>query len=258
VLTLHTLAISHYCEKVRWALDFKGVAYREKILVPGFHRLAVRRLSGTSTVPVLVGDDTGRCLTDSTDIVAWLEERVPEPPLYPDDPDERARALEIEDFFDERCGRHVSRYLYHHLLDHPSVLRERWATGLDRAGRVLLRLGLPFLRVGMRRAMEVSAADAVRHRAAIDTACDKLEAWLDSAPGDYLVGARLSVADLAAASLLGPTVPPPGSPWDRSAGGTGTPEGLLELREDLADREAIGWVHRVWKRHRFRARGGPC
>ena len=49
----------------------------------------------------------GEAIGDSTRIIEALERRYPEPPLYPADPEERRRALEIEDFFDEELGPHV-------------------------------------------------------------------------------------------------------------------------------------------------------
>ena len=54
------------------------------------------------TLPVMELD--GRTVGDSTAIIAALEERQPDPPLYPSDPVERARALALEDWFDEQPG----------------------------------------------------------------------------------------------------------------------------------------------------------
>ena len=53
-LRLITIPISHYCEKVRWALERAGMAYREERHVQGVHRLAARRAGGGITLPVLV------------------------------------------------------------------------------------------------------------------------------------------------------------------------------------------------------------
>jgi glutaredoxin len=57
-LTLYQFAISHYCEKIRWALDFKGLEYRTRTLLPGTHVATMKKLSGDSAVPVLVHDGT--------------------------------------------------------------------------------------------------------------------------------------------------------------------------------------------------------
>ena len=35
--TLYQFPISHYCEKVRWAMDYKKLEYKAKNLLPGLH-----------------------------------------------------------------------------------------------------------------------------------------------------------------------------------------------------------------------------
>ena len=50
-------------------------------------------MSGQSLVPVVVDGD--EVLSDSPKIIEWLEQRVPEPPLYPREP---ARRAEVEVF----------------------------------------------------------------------------------------------------------------------------------------------------------------
>ncbi len=82
---LWQLELSHFNEKVRWALDYKRINHRRRSLLPGAHALITRRLTGdVGTTPVL--DLDGRMIGDSTRIIAALEERWPEPPLYPPDP----------------------------------------------------------------------------------------------------------------------------------------------------------------------------
>ena len=79
---LITIKASHYCEKARWALERAGIAYQEECHPPGFHILVARRTSGRRTVPVLVTDEG--VLGDSSDILAWVDRRLPEGErLYP-------------------------------------------------------------------------------------------------------------------------------------------------------------------------------
>src|ERR671935_2957668 len=95
------LEISHYNEKARWALDYKGVEHERRALPGGVHMpvaLWLTRGRGR-TFPVLQLD--GETIGDSTAIIAALEERFPDPPLYPADPAERERALNLEESFDE-------------------------------------------------------------------------------------------------------------------------------------------------------------
>ena len=42
---LYTFTISHFAEKARWALDYKGIHYQEKRLVPGSHIPIVKRMA---------------------------------------------------------------------------------------------------------------------------------------------------------------------------------------------------------------------
>ena len=118
---LWQLQLSHYNEKVRWALDYKRIRHVRRSLVPGLHLIVAKRLTGTvDTTPVLTLD--GRSIGDSTAIIAALEERWPQPPLYPADPLQRARALELEDFFDEQLGPHIRRAVYFVLLEEPDAV----------------------------------------------------------------------------------------------------------------------------------------
>jgi glutathione S-transferase len=99
-VVLWHIEVSHYNEKVRWALDYKRIAYELRTPQPGMHRLTAARLTrgGHSRLPVLELD--GRRIGDSTAIIAALERYKPEPPLYPSDPEDRRRAQELEDTFD--------------------------------------------------------------------------------------------------------------------------------------------------------------
>src|SRR6266480_584462 len=72
------LKVSHYNEKARWALDYKGIPHIRRAAMPGLHRRTARRLSGGRTFPILVLD--GTAVGDSTQIIAALEDRYPERP----------------------------------------------------------------------------------------------------------------------------------------------------------------------------------
>src|SRR5690348_14810719 len=115
--TLWHLSLSHYSEKVRWALDYKRVPHRRRAaIVPGAHMVAAMWLTrdpGNFTFPVFEID--GEAIGDSSEIVAALEERFPERPLYPADPEQRRRALALEEFFDEELGPYIRQLAFHEL-----------------------------------------------------------------------------------------------------------------------------------------------
>ena len=56
MLKLYTFNISHFAEKARWTLDYEGIAYEERVLVPGPHQLVTRRIARRTHVPVLEHD----------------------------------------------------------------------------------------------------------------------------------------------------------------------------------------------------------
>ena len=77
-LRLISFPVSHYCEKVRWALERLDIPYVEERHVPIFHWLYTKPLGGSS-VPVLVTEDA--ILTDSAQILRYLDQTSNQ--LYP-------------------------------------------------------------------------------------------------------------------------------------------------------------------------------
>ncbi len=241
---LWQLQISHYNEKVRWALDHKRIPHVRRSLLPGVHAITAKRLTGDiDTTPVLTLD--GRAIGDSTRIIAALEERWPEPPLYPEDGDERRRALELEEFFDEELGPHIRRVVYHELLPYPEKVLPLFTNGQTRAGQALIRTTFPVLRVGMRKSMRINAPAAARSRLRTVEAMDRLEAEIG--PSGYLVGDGFTVADLTAAALFYPVARPPEFPYPSVPD---PPPRAAEFVDALRDRPGGRWVTEIYRRHR--------
>ncbi len=93
--------LSPYSQKVRIALDEKGLAYRLSIptaIGSGQTPEDFRRANPRGEVPVLLVE--GRALYDSTIILEFIEDRFPEAPLLAADPFARARARTIEEICD--------------------------------------------------------------------------------------------------------------------------------------------------------------
>jgi glutathione S-transferase len=96
-LRVYRIPYSTNVERVALALGHKGVGV-EWIDVDPRDRAPVRAVSGQDLVPVLVDGD--QVVTDSMRIVRHLEQRHPDPPLYPTDPARRAATLLFVDWFD--------------------------------------------------------------------------------------------------------------------------------------------------------------
>jgi len=67
-------------EKTRWALDLRCIGHRRKVLCPDY-LIGLGAQRGAARCQI----SDGRAIGDSTDIIAALEDRFPEPPLYPGD-----------------------------------------------------------------------------------------------------------------------------------------------------------------------------
>jgi glutathione S-transferase len=96
-LRLWQVPFSTNVERVALALAHKGLDAEPVVLDPS-DREPVRRLSGQDLVPVL--EDGDLVLPGSLAIVAHLEERFPEAPLYPAEPARRAEVEAFLDWFD--------------------------------------------------------------------------------------------------------------------------------------------------------------
>jgi glutathione S-transferase len=241
MLTLYQFPISHYCEKIRWALAYKGLNYRTRNLLPGLHVRQTRRLSDNPMVPILVHDV--RVLQNSRDIISYLDETFPDHPLTPGDPEQRRQALEWEDYLDREIGIHLRRYCYSVLLEHPSVLIPFFTHRGPWYGPLLLRLGFPVLRQRMRRFLNIKEATAATSRKRLLRAVHRIGKHLQGR--GYLVGEGFTRADLTAAALLGPLAMPTqyGLPWPASM-----PAEIDRLAQILATE--LQWVSELYAAHR--------
>jgi glutathione S-transferase len=245
---LWQIDISHYSEKVRWALEHKRVDHVRRSPFPGMHIPIALWLSGgeAKTFPILQLD--GRTIADSTAAIAVLEESVPEPALYPADPEQRRRALALEDYFDEELGPHARLLPFHELIGDPELFGELAAQAvpgpLGDAKGLISAYARTYTRVRWGAGSDAAAAAA---RAGIVAAFDRLEAELEANGGDYLVGENFSVADLTAAALFYPIVSPEGGPLPP---GQPMPASFETFRESLSDRAGFTWVEETFRRHR--------
>jgi glutathione S-transferase len=96
MIRLYRAPFSTNVERVALALAVKGLS-AEPVWIDYADRSPVEQVSGQPLVPVL--DYDGEVITDSMEIVRFLDERHPDPPLYPADPARRAELLVFVDWF---------------------------------------------------------------------------------------------------------------------------------------------------------------
>ncbi|RDZ66003.1 glutaredoxin [Haloferax sp. Atlit-12N] len=73
-ITLYRLQACPYCERVVRTLDDQGLAYQSRFVEPMHSdRNVVKRVSGKRSVPAIVDDNTGVTMSESANIVEYLE-----------------------------------------------------------------------------------------------------------------------------------------------------------------------------------------
>jgi glutathione S-transferase len=96
MIRLYRARFSTNVERVALALAHKGLA-AEPVWIEYSDRSPVEQVSGQGLVPVL--DYNGEVVVDSMEIVRFLEQRHPDPPLFPAEPARRVELLVFVDWF---------------------------------------------------------------------------------------------------------------------------------------------------------------
>jgi len=244
---LYVFAISHYCEKARWALDYLGLPYVLQFVAPGEHGKIARQLGApASSVPYLKVD--GQVIQGSADIVDWADSAATGPArhLNPDDAN-LAKCQEIEKRIDDIAGVHIRRFYYSEaLVEHPETVRPIFTKGLPLSKKLLISLAWKKIQGIMTKRMDLGLKQGLESRDVVRQELD----WVDDLLADgrkYLVGERLSRADIAVASLLAPLVLPTEHPTYAAM------KHPPRLASDVAtwnQRPSLTWVRSIYSQHR--------
>jgi glutathione S-transferase len=115
--------LSPYVRKVLVCLHLKGIPYEIDPIVPFMGDDRFSRLSPVRRIPVLIDDQV--TVADSSVICQYLEERHPEPALFPHGIPERARARWLEEYADTRMGEVFIWRLFNQVVINPHVWGEK-------------------------------------------------------------------------------------------------------------------------------------
>lgn len=195
---LYVVNGSHPCATVERALQLKQIPYQITEFPPPMHSAIMRARFGTRTVPLLKLD--GEKISGSRAILARLDALVPEPALYPSDPDLRAKVLEAERWGDEDLQALTRRILWPTFKANPAAMAT-YSTGSK-----LPAIPVPVLKViapvATRIEMRLNEATPDTYGPdvrSVPAACDKIDAWI--AEG-VLGGEDPNAADLQIATSV--------------------------------------------------------
>lgn len=239
MLTLYQFPISHYCEKVRWALAYKHLDYKIVNLLPALHLYTTKKLCSRSSLPILVHDT--KIIQNSSDIINYLDEKYPEYLLTPSDELLKQQALEWEQFADKDIGLNLRIFFYHHSFAQPKLLIPLLTHNGAWYYPLILKLIYPKLEQKMRHAMHINESTAKRAEKQLSRAINKLYQHLQTRP--FLVGDCFTRADLTTAALLAPLIKTPkyGINWGE------LPQPLESFIKQ--HREQLRWVEMLYAQY---------
>lgn len=240
---LHQFRYSHFNEKARWALAYKGLDVPRKNYLPGPHAGQITELSGQGQTPVLQWGE--RVVPGSAAIIDFLEREIPTPALYPADETLKAEALAIQSRFDEEVGPAVRRALFFETMNDSAYMARLFAGDRAWLVRASYAAMLPLVRPIMRKSMDISEAAQAEALATTEKALDYVAET--SKETGYLAGDAFSVADLTAAALLAITANPSHVDMKRPEPKPASVNAWLARWEGHA---GVSWVRRMYDLHR--------
>jgi glutathione S-transferase len=217
---LYVIPGSHACRSAMLMLDHKQLPYRRVEVPTLLHPLAVRlhgfdaggetrRAGSGRPLPLRVGDHLGTVpalaangdrISTNHRIARFLDERHPDPPLFPADPEKRPRVEEAERWANDELQMVARRILLPVALRDPSEASQ--AAGEGRLGHLLYRqevarrLIIPMIG---RLVFNVGSATEQEMMAGLPVMLDRIDGWIDEG---VLGGPQLNAADFMVAPSL--------------------------------------------------------
>ena len=228
--TLFVMAPSHFCERARWGLDHKRIAYEERVWPPGLHEVFARRVKAKDTsVPILVSGD--QTVQGSGAILTWAG-------LAGEDEDMERRFEDI--------GALVRQYIYSGTLhDTDSGIRELLLHGVPAAQAAVTRAGWPMIRRIMAKRMDTRQELRPQLERRIDVELD----WVGRLVREdgTLATRGFGRAAITAASMLAPLAQPGAIPLYRRLR---LPDDMTQAYARWAAGSALRWVNETYDKHR--------
>ncbi len=165
---LHGVGLSPFVRKTRIALAEKGIAYDLDPVLPIGVSEEYKKISPLGKIPCYTPKE-GVNIPDSSVIIAYLERTQSDPPLYPSNPEDFARALFLEEYGDSALVAAVGTVFFQRMVG-PRFMNQ--------------------------------PTDEAVVKTALTETLPPLFAWLDNEikGKEYFVGGQFTVADIALTS----------------------------------------------------------
>ena len=241
MVTLYQFPISHFCEKIRWALDYKNIDYKTINMIPGLHINQTKKMGIKSAVPII--KHKNKLIQGSSEIIDYLDSEFSGKPLTPTNEAAKKDALKWENYLDKEIGITVRLCIYNILLNYPKIVKPFFTHNGPWYGSLFLSFAYPKISSKMRYYMKINSETAIIAKQQLLLAVDKLDSHYKTNP--FLVGDQFTRADLSAAALLAPLSMQPkyGLNWPNDI-----PDELNLLMDEFKDKTK--WVDRFYHDYR--------
>jgi len=192
MLELHQFRHSPYCLKVRMALAAKKLEYRTVEITPAIGQIDIFQKTGQRKLPVLFDKET--TIHDSSSIIRHLEKIEIEPKLIPEDLKEASQVQIIENWADTTLAKSIKIVFLEELTKNPILISSLFANEIsDSMQKVLVNIPTKI-------ASQISGLINQKEKESLKLNLEYLSNLINQE--NFLIGEKLSVADIAVASHL--------------------------------------------------------
>lgn len=176
-LRLYVVHGSHPCAAVQKALALKGLRFSVREWPPPLQPVIQAFLFGRPTVPAL--RNGAEKIVGSRAIMHRLDEMVPEPALYPADPELRARVEEADRWGDEELQQVARDVIWAGFAHRPGALVSYGEHSLIPLPKLAIRASAPAIARAELLLQRTGDAKARRRLDELPAQLERVEAWIE-------------------------------------------------------------------------------
>ena len=192
MLELHQFRHSPYCLKVRMALAAKKLEYRTVEITPAIGQIDIFQKTGQKKLPVLFDNET--IIHDSSSIIRHLEKIETEPKLIPEGLKEGSQVQIIENWADTTLAKSIKIVFLEEIAKNPTLISSLFANEISDSMQKLL-VNIPTKIAG-----QISGLINHKEKESLKLNLEYLSNLVDQE--NFLIGEKLSIADISVASHL--------------------------------------------------------
>ena len=192
MLELHQFRHSPYCLIVRMALAAKKLEYRTVEITPAVGQIDIFQKTGQKKLPVLFDKET--TIHDSSSIIRYLEKIEIEPKLIPEVLKEASQVQIIENWADTTLAKSIKIVFLEELTKNPILISSFFDNEISDSMQKLL------LNIPTKIASQISGLINQKEKESLKLNLEYLSNLIDQE--NFLIGEKLSIADISVASHL--------------------------------------------------------